>query len=327
MKKKILIFIGIITLIMSFMLAVPKTKAQENTDNWIVVKSYDLVNGDVTFYTYDTNDFFGTYDYDNIFDKYEILPFITKKENIPIVFRLNDVFEIIDSDIGYIIIDFVKPAGNGLQFFTINDMVDFQVYEYKGIYDNMYVFQQGLNFYKVEMDEVTFRNYIEGEIDFETILKPGNLYVYMKTLGPNQFWFNNSYDYQYYLGISRGQEQGENTARDAYLDGYNAGSKLAEGLLESEYQRGYQNGTTKGLQDGYNQGYQNGFNNAYSEIITTDEYTLGYNNGFKDGEKSKLAKNNETFYNGIGKWLVPAVITVIVLGGIFSIASFKRREQ
>lgn len=319
MKKKILIFIGIITLIMSFMLVVPKTKAQEDTSNWIVVKSYNLDTGDVTFYKYDTNVLYGTYNYSKICDIYEALPIINKKENIPAVFRLNDVFEVYDADIEYLFIDFIKPAENGLPFFTINDMVDFQVYEYKGIYDNMYVFQQGLNFYKVEMNEVSFRNDIDGEIGFETILKPGNLYVYMKTLGPNQFWFNNSYDYQYYLGISRGQEQGDNRARDAYQDGYNAGSKLAEGLLESEYQRGFQNGTTKGLQDGYNQGYQNGFNNAYSEIITSDEYTLGYNNGFKDGEKSKLSKNNETFYNNIEKWLVPAIIVILFLGGFIAI--------
>jgi hypothetical protein len=324
MKKKILIFIGIITLIMSFMLAVPKTFAQEDTYNWIVVKSYNLETGDVTFYKYDTNVFYGTYNYSKICDRYDV-PFISKKENIPIVFRLNDVFDVYDADLEYLFIDFIKPAESSLPFFTINDMVEFQVYEYKGIYENMYVFQQGLNFYKVEMEGITFRNYIDGEYSFVTTLKPGNLYVWWEST--DTFIFDNSYDYQYSLGIQRGQEQGENTARDAYQDGYNAGSKLAEGLLESEYQRGFQNGTNKGLQDGYNQGYQNGFNNAYSEIITTDEYTLGYNNGFKDGEKSKLAKNNETFYNGIGKWLVPAVITVIVLGGIFSIASFKRREQ
>src|SRR5690606_805207 len=209
--------------------------------------------------------------------------------------------------------------------FNEEDMIDLQTYEYKGIYDNMYLFQQGLNFYKVEMDGVEFKNSISGEIDFTTTLKPGNQYTYMKTL--NAFWFANSYDYAYTLGFNRGVEAGEESAYNAYRDGYEAGSKLAEGLLESEYQRGLQNGKDIGFNDGYNQGYQVGFNNAYSQIVGSTEYELGYNDGFKAGEKSKLVQNNESFYSGIEKWLVPAIITVIVLGGIMSISAFKRREQ
>ena len=76
-----------------------------------------------------------------------------------------------------------------------------------------------------------------------------------------------------------------------------------------------------------NEGYQKGFDDAYDEIIASDEYTLGYDNGFKDGEKSKIAKNNEAFYGGIQKWLVPAIIVVLVVGGIMSISALKRREQ
>lgn len=78
-----------------------------------------------------------------------------------------------------------------------------------------------------------------------------------------------------------------------------------------------------GLEDGYDQGYQDGYDDGFFE---SDVYEV-YQQGFIDGEKSKLAENNATFYNGIEKWLVPAIITVIVLGGIVSIASIKRREQ
>ena len=53
----------------------------------------------------------------------------------------------------------------------------------------------------------------------------------------------------------------------------------------------------------------------------------GYNDGFRAGEKSKIAQNNEAFYKSIEKWLVPAIITVIILGGIVSIIAIKRREQ
>jgi len=85
----------------------------------------------------------------------------------------------------------------------------------------------------------------------------------------------------------------------------------------------YYDAYEKGLEDGYDMGYQDGYDDGFLE---SDVYEV-YQRGFKDGEKSKLAENNASFYNGIEKWLVPAVITVIVLGGIVSIASIKRREQ
>ena len=75
-----------------------------------------------------------------------------------------------------------------------------------------------------------------------------------------------------------------------------------ENALESEYDRGYTDG-----------------------VMATE--SEAYERGFKDGEKSKIAENNEKFYNGIEKWLVPAIITVIALGGFVTIASIKRREQ
>jgi len=75
-----------------------------------------------------------------------------------------------------------------------------------------------------------------------------------------------------------------------------------ENALESEYDRGYSDG-----------------------VLATE--SEAYEQGFIDGQKSKLAENNEKFYNGIEKWLVPAIITVIALGGFVTIASIKRREQ
>ena len=123
---------------------------------------------------------------------------------------------------------------------------------------------------------------------------------------------------------------------DAYDEGYYDGSTDA---FDSGYSLGYDNGLADGYdegwevgwedgwEDGWEGGYDEGFEDAYSEIITNDEYTLGYNNGFKDGEKSKIVKNNEAFYGGIEKWLVPAIIVVLVVGGIMSISALKRREQ
>ena len=121
-----------------------------------------------------------------------------------------------------------------------------------------------------------------------------------------------AYDEGYYDGST-----------DAFDSGYSLGydNGLADG-----YDDGFENGYSDGYNDGLVDGYNEGFDDAYDEIISSDEYTLGFDNGFKAGEKSKIVQNNQSFYSGIEKWLVPAIIVVIVLGGIFSIASFKRRE-
>lgn len=105
-----------------------------------------------------------------------------------------------------------------------------------------------------------------------------------------------------------------------YADGYTDGKAVAD---EKAYELGYIEGWNEGFEEGYDRGY----NKAYENINENDEYILGYNDGFKDGEKSKIAQNNEAFYKSIEKWLVPAIITVIIAGGIVSIIAIKRREQ
>lgn len=55
------------------------------------------------------------------------------------------------------------------------------------------------------------------------------------------------------------------------------------------------------------------------------DYDKGYQDGFIAGEKSKLAKNNEYFYNRIAIW-IPAVITVVALASIISIFGIKKKE-
>ena len=326
MKKKLLLFIGVLTLTLSVLLAVPSTKAQTNTR--LVVQSYNVNAGTITFYDYDTQELFGTFNFLNIYAKVGVVPFVAFKEHIPYFFRMGDVYELIDQpESDFIIVDFVRPADRQT-FFTLFDMVGGQVYEYKGIVDNAYIFQQGLNFYKVPTTiDVLFRNEIEGQYGFETILKAGNKYVFVTDFGDIRFQFVGSADFDYYKGYRDAEDLGEGQRYESYRRGYEDGMRLAEGLLESEYQRGFQNGTETGYADGKNDGYQNGFDDAYNEIITSDEYTLGYDNGFKDGEKSRLAQNNQSFYSGIQKWLVPAIIVVIVLGGIMSISALKRREQ
>jgi len=138
----------------------------------------------------------------------------------------------------------------------------------------------------------------------------------------------------YQEGYVNGHDEGYNSG---YNSGYNTGLEdgYNQGYEEGEwygYHEGYNNGYNKGLDEGIEQGYDVGYNDGYQEgydvgINTNNDYMLGYQDGFRAGEKSKIAQNNETFYKSIEKWLVPSIITVIVLGGIVSIIAIKRREQ
>lgn len=89
--------------------------------------------------------------------------------------------------------------------------------------------------------------------------------------------------------------------------------------IDLEYDRGYN--------DGYDVGYDAGYDAGSGD--TDDGYDVGYNDGyvvgFIAGEKSKLAKNNESFYNNIAIW-IPAVITIVALASIISIFGIKKKE-
>src|SRR5690606_39012518 len=124
MKKKLLLIIGVLTLTLSFFLAVPRTKAQTNTR--LVVQSYNVNAGTITFYDYDTQMFFGTFDFNNVCSARRSVPFIAEKEFIPLIFRMGDVYELIDYALPYITIEFVRPADSRI-FYTLNDMVDQQI--------------------------------------------------------------------------------------------------------------------------------------------------------------------------------------------------------
>ena len=133
------------------------------------------------------------------------------------------------------------------------------------------------------------------------------------------------WDEGYYSGYDKGRVYG-------YIQGYEEGYEDGEGYGYQEghnigYDKGYNKGLEQSYDVGYNDGYDLGFQEGYNEGINLkDDYMQGYRDGFKDGEKSKIAQNNEAFYNSIEKWLVPAIITVIIAGGIVSIIAIKRRE-
>ena len=248
-KKKLLLIIGVLTLILSFLLVVPKPKAAGDIDysaNHIGYIDSFGINSD--------GDIVGAYVY------------ITDSSQSDIMY-----------DVGYYF---------SIQYFQ----PDITVYGY----------------------DLIGKPLIWNRLDDRGAYQKGAWWLLV--------------DYQQMLqDILDAYNEGYNDGTiDAFDSGYTLGydNGLADGYSEG-WEDGWEDGWEVGLEDGYNEGFED----AYSEIITNDEYTLGYNNGFKDGEKSKIVKNNEAFYGGIEKWLVPAIIVVIVLGGIMSISALKRREQ
>jgi hypothetical protein len=97
------------------------------------------------------------------------------------------------------------------------------------------------------------------------------------------------YDYGYSEGFIEGKTQGYDS-----------------GVLQ-----GYDNGYNKGVADSYNNGYQDGINATYQ-----DAYDLGY---FKGGE--------ESFLGNFDTWIVPAIISVLIVAGFFAIKNMKGRNN
>ena len=251
MKKKLLLIIGVLTIALCLMLAVPRAKAAEGFDD--------------------------TAHYKGFIEGFET--------------------EIINGN-EYIIGAWVFIEETSLP---------------EGTYSRYYYF--GLEYFQPDLtvlaDEMIGRKLIWNPFDIRGPLHNGAWWLLLgyEYISDN---IEDAFQYGYLSGYNNGYLAGE---QEGYENGYDEG-----------YSIGYNEGELEGWNEGYNEGYQNGYNDAYNEIIDEDEYILGYNNGFKDGEKSKIVRNNEAFYSGIQKWLVPAIIVVIVLGGIMSISALKRRE-
>ena len=119
-----------------------------------------------------------------------------------------------------------------------------------------------------------------------------------------------------------------------------------EELIQQAYNRGYSDGLTIGYEDAFNAGYdegkrigdilqyQYGYDAGYEEGLITgneDAFNAGYDSGFIAGAQESEAYNvgyadgaNESFLGSMDKWLVPAIIIVMLLGGFFAIARKKR---
>ena len=222
--------------------------------------------------------------------------------------------------------DYVGIDGKGMRFFILEVYGD----EAEGYveYANLrpvknYVFVDeileadsdysfGRNYFDSDLIDGWLSYYLDEYGDGGTIYNWDRTYVYFN-VEEQVFWFE--YHGTNYAGYMLEQ----------YLTLY---EELGyDAAYDYGYNLGYRVGLNYGYFEGYEEGYDFGFDEGYDVGLVEGDYSEVYEEGFKAGQKSKLAENNEKFYNGIEKWLVPAIITVIALGGFVTIASIKRREQ
>lgn len=187
--------------------------------------------------------------------------------------------------------------------------------------DDLYYFESRLvdviNLWVV----LEFQYPLDFLIDYELEIEDFDGMLYWNFLGKYwqiEYYETNEIDY-YIQRINYLENLVSNLNNDLYLRGIEIHElqieiQNLENLLDTEFNRGYVAGYDVGYDDGYIEGILVGESEAYDE-------------GFKAGQESKLAENNEAFYKGIEKWLVPAIIAVIALGGFVTIAVNKRRGE
>lgn len=304
MKNKILIFIGIITLSLSFLVIAPKTKAQNwytpdlqdytfnipYDDTSLVFRANNLVSGNFSSFPMREYDF-GVYQTIT-----GALAFYAIGETLHWVATQS----LLGSDYGLTPMSF-----NALpSYITYNIYNDYDPLNNKGAV-NKHVIIYRLDFmgnYGMRIGTDIYDFVYSFEVIYQININYNN----------NNYVFNRGYKIHWY--------------DRAYMEYFTTYTEMNSDLIQFELiSRGEAN-YERGYTEGYDEGYDDGYDLGYNEGIIAGE-TEAYEAGFKAGEKSKLSKNTESFYNGIEKWLVPAIITVIVLGGIMSISALKRREQ
>src|SRR5690606_10766113 len=86
--------------------------------------------------------------------------------------------------------------------------------------------------------------------------------------------------------------------------------------IETQFWNGYNIGRS--------QGYTAGYNTAVENFDEEGIYQTGYNDGYANGVKDEVTKNSKNFYDGIGNWLVPEIIVILVFSVIIT---FKKRDN
>lgn len=212
-------------------------------------------------------------------------------------------------------------------FVVYANLVAIKDYEFDdGFLDEGSIYDFGRNFFDAYLLDYVIPYYLDTWGSGITIPEWDRAYIYFQPWNQRfTFEFRGSaleyavycieeyYYHGYDVGFDYGREDG---LQEGYDYGYDYG-----------YNEGYDVGYDEGYIEGIDLGYQEGYYEGYIDGLYISECGPIYEQGFKDGQESKLAENNAAFYQGIEKWLVPAIITVIALGGFVSIAVRKRRDE
>ena len=183
--------------------------------------------------------------------------------------------------------------------------------------------------------DITIQPYwdLHPELQVPVPLKSGTIYSYRDVF--NDFYPMTAEAIAYQLGYYDAYDNYDSEVTDAYQRGYENALTYLEDFRETAIQEGYSQAYNEYFPqiqeqywNGYNLGRTQGFNNGYNAAIDNfDEdgiYQTGYNDGYAEGVKDEVARNSKNFYDGIGNWLVPAIIVILVFSVIIT---FKKRNS
>ena len=105
--------------------------------------------------------------------------------------------------------------------------------------------------------------------------------------------------------------------------GYNSGKSIG-------FREGYQEGFDKAFDDGFGEGYDEGVRDLNTAIA--DAYARGKRDGLASSNEEIFNEgynkgSQDSFIAGIEKWIVPAIITVILGGGVISFIMIRGRRE
>lgn len=193
---------------------------------------------------------------------------------------------------GYFYLDFL-PASTYYETSEFEDFYALEVADKNDLIGTRFVWSDGAGFF----------------------VKTGKIELYTMLDDLKSLYSTSQYDAGFREGFGAGYEAGlEEADENAYNDGYND-ARLTFGIkIDDTWYTANEWGNIQ-----YDEGYNDGLGDG--ALLNDEEiYNEAYNKGLKEGR-------NDKFYTGIEKWLVPAIIVVVVLGGVLSIIAKKKEGE
>ena len=205
-----------------------------------------------------------------------------------------------------------KPAGMYVYWHTLGyfylDFLPASIYYSTSVFDD---------FYELTLED---KNNLIGtrfvwSDGFGGFVKRGKIELYIMLDDLKSLYSTSQYDAGFREGFGAGYDAGlEEADENAYNEGYNDARLTFGKKIDDTWYTANEWGIEQ-----YNEGYNDGLGDG--ALLNDEEiYNEAYNKGLNEGR-------NDKFYTGIEKWLVPAIIVVIVLGGILSIAVKKKEGE